>query len=95
MARERWEYGQLAYRREWPKDAERSVLRCDLLHPTGEEETLDPPPHLMEKLNELGREGWEVFDIEVSRYAWRDPDRDYLPRGLWDQKLYWLKRRLG
>jgi hypothetical protein len=65
------------------------------MHPDSRREDLDPSLAGLVKLNELGRDGWEVFDIEVNRHVWRDPDNGNAATSAWTEKTIWLKRPVG
>ena len=88
-----WEYMALRLRRCSDYDRRRGSLEyyiSSLIYTpdgVGSQPTRIEYEHLLgtivEKLNELGNQGWEVFQVEI--------DAGFEGGG-WDGKTYWLKR---
>lgn len=99
----RWEYAYLfvnrVHEKEDPDDPSsrwtEPVIEGRLMLPGDSEPKLISSPgrslQILATLNDLGRRGWEVMEIEVERAIYKDPVFD---SGLaaWVRRTFWLKR---
>lgn len=97
---EKWEYGQLRYRRiheknVWPHELK---LAVEWWAPGATEaEFLSAADATLAALNRLGADGWELLQIEEERIAIMGGAVQGVPtdRTDWVARYYWMKRKVS
>lgn len=94
----KWEYARIRLERSVATTAWTTTMHVRLPDGETEKSTLEKPNSaLLERLNQLGAEGWEVFEVETLNGLFNEytSTETRLRRADWLEKIFWLKRRIS